>query len=757
MTVLSCEAQAAFDTSPADQRGARETSAAPAHAPRVELYGYQCEALGGIVAGIGSGGRGKLLMFCGTGKTLVAIRAAAVMVPARGIVVWACPTLELVSQTLGVWSTDEPAHQALAVCSDETVADGWTTSSDLPCPVTTDADQAVTWLQGNHGEGLRVVMTTHASLDRVAEALRHARLRAGLTVVDEAHWTAGKADKATTVVHDEDLFPSDRRLYMTATPRVFTGSRTGAAEIVSMDDPVFGSTLYDYPAGRAIAEGSVSDYRIAVVGVRHHDALRLLQRLPSRSRPSHADPVGTALRRAVVQTALGRAMTAFDLRRVLVFTSRVAEAKAVAATMLRHLTVSEGTDADDDIDTVPVTASFVSGAMPARERQDRLRLLANPPGDGRTVLANARCLAEGVNLPEIDGVCLMSRSESTAHIVQAVGRAMRLHRDRPDPAIVLVPVLLPDTAPNHATPTALDGHSVDGAMDAGEVSDMHIPDLDDGWALLWQVLRALRTQDDSLAAELDAARLSLAKHPRKSCRPPSRLVFDLPDSHQHLLDHIVVKLLRSTYSPWWDGYGAACRYYERTGHLDMESRYRDPDTGYPVGSWVTYQQTCARNGWLSTERDQLLRKIGFTAKGKHRTKWEIFLAHCDRYLETHPHLNVPQKYVDPTTGYPLGRRISNYRQRGKANYLEPERRAELDARNMVWNGHDHDWWNVWLPLLADYRSTHGHCRVLATYRSPGPESRALGNWLQKQISKARNGQLAASQATALRKLGVDLP
>lgn len=685
-------------------------------------------------AGLADGGRGKLIMFCGTGKTVVVVHVAATVVPVGGVVVVLCPTLGLVSQTLAVWSATGPAHVALAVCSDDTVAEEWTHPAELSCPVTTDPAEAAAWLHSSQ-QGLRVVLATHASAERVAAALRLAGLVADLTVVDEAHWTAGRAGKRIAVVHDEDAFPSRRRLYATATPRVVLPPTTSRAdgevvETVSMDDErVYGPTLFDYPASRAIAEGYLDDYRIAVIGVRRRDALYLLRALPTTSAGTGAHrETGRALRRAVIQTALARAAVTYKLRRMLVFTSRVEDSVAFAST-LHHIVDAL---APADRPPGPLTAGYVAGHMTASERAARLATLAEPPGSGWSVVASARCLREGVDVPQVDTAVLTTPSESSAHVIQAVGRAMRPHPDGRGVALVLVPILLPD----------------DPDTQADEIGDAA------GWSTVVQTLRALRAHDDTFASELDSARARMAQGVYADV-PVPRVLVDLPEGYRGLLDHVMPRLLRSTTSSWWDGYAAAIRFHTRSGNLEMTCRHVDPE-GYAVGQWVQNQQYCARAGLLSAEQRVLLDRLGFTATGAQEKAWQTLLKHCRAYLDEHGNLAVPQKYRDPRTGYRLGRQLSNQRV-SLADGSRPDRAAELDALGMVWDMLEYRWWKIYLPALRQFHATHGHGRVAAVYITPGSDTIRLGDWVHKQKGYDRAGTLTPQRRAALQRLGVELP
>ncbi|RFS43608.1 hypothetical protein D0Q02_26675 [Micromonospora craniellae] len=183
------------------------------------LRDYQREAVEAIVRGQAAGGRGQFRAACGSGKSLVAVHAAARLCPA-GLVVVACPSLPLLAQTLAVWAAAGMGAQVLAVCSDDTVADVAVRVADLQCPVTTRQDEVADWVRRTPGSRMRLILVTHLSVAVVGKGLHEADMVADLLVIDEAHHTAGWSGKHVALVHRDEHLPATRRLYMTATPRV---------------------------------------------------------------------------------------------------------------------------------------------------------------------------------------------------------------------------------------------------------------------------------------------------------------------------------------------------------------------------------------------------------------------------------------------------------------------------------------------------------------------------------------------------------
>ena len=248
---------------------------------------HQQAAIADVLTGFEVTGRGKLIMACGTGKTFTALRIAEEFVPAGGTVLYCVPSISLLSQSLRQWTADatRPLH-CLAVCSDSQV----TRDSedihvyDLALPATTNPERIAehAHIAGAQSEGeenpLVVVFSTYQSLDRVAEAQRKGAPTFDLVVADEAHRTTGslaaeEGYSGFTMVHDADRLTARHRLYMTATPRLYSDRAKAKAKesdivLCSMDDEaLYGQELHYLGFGKSVEAGLLSDYRVIVLMV----------------------------------------------------------------------------------------------------------------------------------------------------------------------------------------------------------------------------------------------------------------------------------------------------------------------------------------------------------------------------------------------------------------------------------------------------------------------------------------------------------
>jgi predicted helicase len=365
------------------------TASAPGGEPGARLRPYQAEAVEAITAGLRDGGRGQVRMACGTGKTLVAARAAAEVAGRGGVIVVLVPSIALAAQMIQAWPAGCPVDQVLAVCSDYTVGGGGVRASDLAVPVSTDPEVIAKWLADTARRVL--VVGTYDSAHRLAAALRRAGQVAELTVCDEAHRLAGAAGKATAVILAPDVMPERRRLYLTATPRIGTGISAGGELLVaSMDDAaVFGPVLNTYPFRRGIAEGWLKDYRIVIAALADSQVRELLD-----GNPGLVGEGGVPVRMAAAQAALAMTAAQFGLRRCLAFMPRIAQARQFATTLPATVGLLPAGRRPDG----PVTARFVHGEMSSAQREMVLDRLRHPPEGGWSVVANARCLGEGVDV-----------------------------------------------------------------------------------------------------------------------------------------------------------------------------------------------------------------------------------------------------------------------------------------------------------------------------------------------------------------------
>jgi len=453
--------------------------------PKKELRKDQSKAVDEALAGLKQHARGQIIRACGTGKTLIGLHLFE-RLNAQTALVFA-PTLSLISQLIRDWKRN--AHTPFRfrpICSDETVGADTDSFVDhvskLGYPATTSPEEVRSFLKR---DGKKVLFCTYRSADVVVEALKG---RSGkildLAIFDEAHHCAGADGKSYSQLLSQDALPVTKRVFMTATPRIASEHAKALADskgwqLASMDNTsLFGPVLHSFSFSEAINEGLLADYVVEVVGIDDpvYRSYAETGEFVSVDGKKHTDASTLASHIALI-----KAIKKHDLRRVLTFHSRVSRAEQFAEELpevLQWLPKHERPDGD-------VWTKAVYGRMATDQRDatlDRLRELAQ--GE-RGIVTNSKCLSEGVDVQELDGVAFVDPRYSYVDIIQAVGRAIRTSPKQNSSkkiGVIVIPVYLAaNEDPEEALASSRFKH-------------------------VWRILRALRSHDDVLAAELDAAR-----------------------------------------------------------------------------------------------------------------------------------------------------------------------------------------------------------------------------------------------------------
>jgi predicted helicase len=385
------------------------------------------------------------------------------------------PSLALVSQTLKAWSLAQPwgsGFHSCCVCSDDTIADDdeiELNPNELPIPVTTQPDEIRRFLIGS---GVRTVFSTYQSSERVREAVDDLDgFEFDLAICDEAHRTARAGHSDFTLPLDEERLPIRRRLFMTATRRIFAPKIKKTSVVHSMDDvPLYGQIAYSLNFRQAADLGIICPYKLLVSVVTKSELADYIQQTGVRM-----DGRTMALEEIAGRYALSQAMTRLGLRKAFTFHKTVSSAASFVARgefgLERFLP--------------DFTCLHVSGAMRTAERETRM---AQFRGEDPAIMSNARCLNEGIDVPAVDLVAFMDPKRSMVDIVQAIGRALRKPRQNSTKTYgyILLPVYI----------DAEDATDIDTAVEGSEFEDV------------WYVLRALMAQDLQLTETVEKLRVA---------------------------------------------------------------------------------------------------------------------------------------------------------------------------------------------------------------------------------------------------------
>lgn len=495
-----------------------DVSEATRHEPRQ----HQATAIEKVFAGFAAGNdRGKLIMACGTGKTFTALKIAERTATEHGgsaRILFAVPSISLLSQTLREWTAQTQLDlRAFAVCSDTKVSRAAEdiNTYDVAIPVTTNAVTLAHEMEHRkRAKGLTVVFTTYQSLPVIADAQKLGVAPFDLVICDEAHRTTGVtlegADESNFVrIHDKDYLYADRRLYMTATPRIYDETVKAkadehSAEITSMDDDTkYGPEFHRLSFGEAVERGLLTDYKVLVLTVDEEMvAAPLQEQLAGGEGELRLDDAtkivgcwnGLAKRAGKTPDGQGFAPGEGPMRRAVAFAKDIAASKQVAELFPKVVDAYREmlTDSQDDgidINTtnldLAVQVRHVDGTYNALERNRELQWLKAPlPENECRILSNARCLSEGVDVPALDAVMFLHPRNSVVDVVQSVGRVMRKAEGK-DYGYIILPVAVPA-----------------GISPSQALGDNR------RFKVVWQVLNALRAHDDRFNAMVNSIALN---------------------------------------------------------------------------------------------------------------------------------------------------------------------------------------------------------------------------------------------------------
>ncbi|WP_455466393.1 DEAD/DEAH box helicase [Bartonella sp. B39] len=481
-------------------------------ADKKKLLPHQKDALCCVRAGLAEADRGKLIMACGTGKTFTSLKIAEDLAGEGKFVLFLVPSLALMSQTVREWTADtEIGLRSFAVCSDTQVGKRRKNIHDiaeidvfdLAFPATTDAAKLAECARDGIADKMTVVFATYQSIQVIADAQKqHGFPTFDLIICDEAHRTTGATlvgeDESNFVkVHSNDVIRAKKRLYMTATPRIFGDNAKSRANevdavLTSMDDEkLFGKTLFYRGFSWAVQNNLLTDYKVIVLAV---DEKLVSSAVQKRLSDGESELV---LDDATKIIGCYKALTKQDIRsdvgadphpmhRALAFCKDIRSSKLIrdefSAVVKEYLDYTKK-DIEKEY-SLKCDAKHVDGTFNAKERGALLDWLKADSGDDVCrILTNARCLSEGVDVPALDAIIFLNPRKSQIDVVQSVGRVMRRSEGK-KMGYVILPIGIPS------------GISVEQALNNNEK-----------YRVVWQILNALRAHDDRFDATINKASL----------------------------------------------------------------------------------------------------------------------------------------------------------------------------------------------------------------------------------------------------------
>ncbi len=481
--------------------------------PKKNLRPHQSEALTNTNIHFQSNDRGKLIMACGTGKTFTALRIAENQTNNKGTVLFLVPSIALLGQTLREWKSDTETNiHAICICSDPEISKkiGKNEEMDtdrideLAYPASTDVEQVLQQfenIKNRSEEGMTVVFSTYQSIDVISKSqqklMENGFPEFDLIICDEAHRTtgvtiAGKDESSFTKVHNNDFLKSKKRLYMTATPRLYNDdSKSKAAQadaiLCSMDDEsLYGQEMYRIGFGQAVEQNLLTDYKVLILTLSDSDIPPSIQKLIADgdseiNTDDAAKLIGCI--NALSKEVLGDdgLLTETDpgpMKRAVAFCSNIKSSKKITeifnAVSKDYI---ESLPEEKRGNMVSLSSDHIDGTMSAPDKDRLLGWLKKDKKDKEcSILTNVRVLSEGVDVPSLDAVLFLSARNSQVDVVQSVGRVMRKAPGKKY-GYIIIPVVVPSNV------------DADKAMDDN-----------DRFKVVWSVLNALRAHDDQFNA-----------------------------------------------------------------------------------------------------------------------------------------------------------------------------------------------------------------------------------------------------------------
>ncbi|MCZ4120280.1 DEAD/DEAH box helicase [Streptomyces sp. H39-S7] len=690
--------------------------------------------------------RAQIVSPTGSGKTLMAVGVADELATARNLVL--VPNLDLLLQTATEWRAAGFIQRMLGLCSLRTY------DPALLSACTTDPDELA---DRTHALDEYTLFATYQSVGMGTLQRAH---EAGLPtfslmVVDEAHRVSGAAGKPWAAVLDNVRIPSDRRLFLTATPRVWelgsadketgdedtapgrgSGSgRSGVRLIASMDDVTqFGKRVFDMGLGEAVDEGHIAPFRIVCQEISDP----AYQEAIARGEGPRSDHV-RALRLAAVQAATLRIANQYELSRVLTFHARVAEARAFAEGLPDA--ARKAAAGGNNLDRLPqgLAARWLHGEHDPQYRAQVLRDFhagitdAGKPVE-RSFLSSVKVLGVGVDT-WADAVIMCDVYGSMPDIIQTLGRALRMRPGDGKVATIVVPIFL---GPGESTDQMITSPAYDDLARFMEALRAH-----DAKAVEILAASALEpapakptpasvesadeegTQDsqDAIEGDSDGA---------EGDPVPGLLNFTSAHTRSQIARFINLRVLQPERYAWLRGLEASRTYREAHRDLRVPYDYRDADN-LPLGVWIADQRRARKTGRLAPDRTDALDALGMLWS-QYDAAFEDALTACRAYRTAHDHLLPPVDTIEPTTTYPVGRWLRDQRRAARAGTLAADRCEALDEIDPSWR----PLWPVDWQRAFHQARTHLDAGGTLTGHAPGRlviGDDDIGRWIEAQVQQ----------------------
>ena len=540
---------------------------------------WQAEAIDKIAKGLRDEGKGKIVMACGSGKTEMGIWVKEKLRSSKTLVV--VPTLYLITQTVDRWCAHANIDfDFLAVCSDKTVVDKDSlikSISETVLPSTTDQGKISKFLESTKNT---VIFSTYNSLPAVISAAKTNSTKFDLIIADEAHRTASNKESVFSVIHNDKLLPRKKIVYMTATPRIHSPAVKTKAKISnvylnSMDDDHYGKTLFRLSFLEAVKKGILTDYRIFIIG---YQTKAYEEFVKNRSFLKFKKEVKSDAKSLALKFSLIKSFKKYGAKKILSFHTRVKSAKSFANefSILDKIGYLKGKGINS------FWTSWIEGNMSSFDKKNLINQFKQNSSETLSLITNAKCLTEGIDVPKIDTICFLDPKKSQVDIAQAVGRVMRKVKGKKIGNLII------------PLPVSNDDH-IEEKLYKSEYKE------------IFAVTNAMRDHDDDLTEVLEDYRKGLGKK-TASKKGIGKIIIDLPESvSENFYKELKLKIIDRTTSLSKSMISLISDYKNKFKHLNFSQKDKKPFD--KLFKWVDLMRALNRSNkiplWIKDELNQI--------------------------------------------------------------------------------------------------------------------------------------------------------
>lgn len=646
------------------------------------------------------------IMACGTGKTLLAMWHAE-QIKAKRILIL-LPSLGLLNQTLGEWlkNTRIKNFKYLCVCSDQTVGTEEDLlqfmPGDLDFRVTTHPEQVSQFIKSSHSEEVTIIFSTYHSAEVISFGLKQG-FKFDLVIYDEAHKTAGEVGRSFGYSLFDNNLKARKRLFLTATPRMINRNKVKSSQesltrnYISMDNKaIYGDVVHNLNFAKSVLLDVIVDYKIVISVVTSGMVKDFLYTSNVKFKNKKMDSISVAH-----LLAMQHAVKEHDIKKLITFHSRVKAAESFGALISEHW-----------LELLEDFNSFhVSGKMPANVREKNIRGFKN---SNKSILTNARCLTEGVDVPAVDMVAFLCSKKSRVDIVQAVGRVMRKSFGKKQ-GYVLIPFYIESD---------IDESFLEENIKYSDYSEIFhvlrvLADYDDHLNQIISMAYEEKGENGSLRSDIFSSKISIVS--------PTNLDINI------LKNSISTLLLKNVGKKWDYYYGLLKKFKKEYGHCRVSSHEA-------FGDWVIKQRQYYKKGDLNSERIEKLNALGFIWDDD-EAAWIQNYEELKKFKEQYGHCKVPPHSK-------VGHWLVTQRKLYRKNDLRYDRAEKLNILGLVWDPIEAAWEEKFSQLKR-FKDMNQHLDVPAN----DPEYISLRGWVSSQRTYYRENRIPDDRIKKLEDLG----